>query len=132
MRRLLTLTTLVIATTLLAGCASPKIAQKKSVDVAGQRLEFGGVYEPRGTNLSISINGDPVMNGSFPPFTPTLNLNANYKGLAVRAECYFGSVLGGKRGVIGIVAGAVQSANNRAGDKCDVQVGGKVVESLYF
>ncbi len=126
------LTALALSTTLLAGCASPKIAQKKSVDIAGQKLEFGGVYEPRGTNLTISVNGDPVMSGSFPPFTPVQNLNANYKGLTVRAECYFGSVLGGKSGVIGIVAGAVQSANERAGDRCNMLVDGKVVESLYF
>jgi hypothetical protein len=132
MRQPLTLTALAITATLLAGCASPKIAQKKIVEVAGQKLEFGGVYEPRGTKLSISINGDPVMNGSFPPFTPTQNLNANYKGLTVRAECYFGSVLGGKSGVLGIVAGAVQSANERAGDKCEMLVNGKAVESLYF
>lgn len=123
---------IILAAALLIGCASPKIAQKKTVEVAGQKLEFGGVYEPRGNKLSISVNGDPVMSGSFPPFTPTLSLNAKYKGLAVRAECYFGSVLGGKRGVIGIVAGAVQSANDRAGDKCDLQVDGKLVESLYF
>ena len=132
MRLAFTLTVLAIATTLLAGCASPKIAQKKTVDVAGQKLEFGGIYEPRGNNLSICVNGDPVLSGSFPPFTPVQNLNANYKGLAVRAECYFGSVLGGKSGVIGIVAGAVQSGKERAGDKCNMLVDGKVVESLYF
>lgn len=132
MRLPLTVTAVVMATILLAGCASPKIAQKKTVDVAGQKLEFGGIYEPRGNNLSISVNGDPVMSGSFPPFTPAQNLNANYKGLTVRAECYFGSVLGGKSGVIGIVAGAVQSAKERAGDRCNMLVDGKVVESLYF
>lgn len=131
MRISLTLTTLAAAL-LITGCASPKIAQKKSVEVAGQKLEFGGVYESRGTNLSLSINADPVMTGSFPPFTPTLNLNTQYRGLSVRAECYFASVLGSKRGVIGIVAGAVQSANDRAGDKCDLLVDGKLVEALYF
>jgi hypothetical protein len=122
-----------LAVTLLAGCAAPpKVAQKKTVDVAGQKLEFGGTYDQRRNALSLSVNGDPVMNGSFPPFTPTLGMNAQYKGLPVRAECYFGSVLGSKGGVFGIVAGAVQSANERAGDKCDMQVNGKTVESLYF
>ncbi len=121
-----------LAAAVLVGCASAKIAQKKTVEVAGQKLEFGGVFEPNGNNLSLSINGDPVMNGSFPPFTPTLSINARYRGLSVRAECYFGSVLGGKRGVIGIVAGAVQSAHERANDKCEMQVEGKSVETLYF
>ncbi|MDQ6627298.1 MAG: hypothetical protein M3Z29_02445 [Pseudomonadota bacterium] len=116
----------------LVGCASPKIAQRKSVEVAGQKIEFGGIFEPRGNNLSLSVNGDPIMNGSFPPYTPTLNMKAQYRGLAISAECYFGSALGGKRGVIGIVAGAVQSAHEKAGDKCDMQVNGQVVEALYF
>ncbi|AKJ31659.1 hypothetical protein [Caldimonas brevitalea] len=123
---------LAAAAALSAGCASSRIAQNKTVQVAGQKLEFGGVYDPRGNELSLSVNGDPVMRGSFPPYTPTLNLNAQYRGLDVRAECYFGSVLGSKGGVVGIVAGAVQSAHSKAGDKCDLHVGGKVVESLYF
>ncbi len=121
-----------IAIAALVGCASPKTAQNKTVEVSGRKLEFGGVFDPRGNNLSLSINGDPVMNGSFPPYTPTLNMNTQYRGLEVRSKCYFGSVLGSKRGVIGIVAGAVQSAHDTAGDKCDMQVDGKVVETLYF
>ena len=126
------LVAIALAVAALAGCASSKIAQNKTVTVSGQKLEFGGVYEPRGNKLALSVNGDPVMNGSFPPFTPTLNMSAQYRGLPVSAECYFGSVLANKGGVIGIVAGAVQSAHEKAGDKCDMLVDGKTVESLYF
>ncbi len=128
-----TLALFTVAAVLLAGCASsPKIAQKKTVEIGGQKLEFGGVYKPGDKYLSLSINGDPMMNGSFPPFTPTLNINAQYRGMTVRAECYFGSVLGGMGGVRGIVAGAVQSGLAKASDKCEMQVDGKAVESLYF
>ena len=129
MRRFLTLAVILVA--ILAGCASPKIAQKKSVEVGGQRLELSGVFDGR-SSLSITINGDPVLNGRFPPFTPTLSLKSPYRGLAVRANCYFSSILSGRSGVVGIVAGAVQSSNNRSSDKCDVLVDEKVVETLFF
>lgn len=122
----------VCAAVLVAGCASPRVAQNKTVTVNNQKLDFGGQYDPRQNSLSITVNGDPIMRGSFPPYTPTLNLTAQYQGLDVRAECYFGSVLSSKGGVVGIFAGAVQGAQNKAGDKCDMRVGGKVVEALYF
>ncbi|WP_198674700.1 hypothetical protein [Rhodoferax ferrireducens] len=123
----------VLAPSLLAACSSPpRVAQKKQVEVAGHKLEFGGEYVPKQTTLTLSVNGDPVLSGRFPPYTPTLNLRSEYQGMEVSADCYFGSVLGGKRGVLGIVAGAVQVGNGRSGDKCNVLVGGKVVEALYF
>ncbi|MEW6707797.1 MAG: hypothetical protein AB1430_23375 [Pseudomonadota bacterium] len=117
----------------LAGCANPvKVAQKKSVEAEGQKLEFGGEYNARGKSLSLTINGDPVLAGTFPPYTPTLRLNGKYQGMDVSADCYFGSVLGQKGGVVGIVAGAVQGATGKGADKCDMLVGGKVLEALYF
>jgi hypothetical protein len=124
---------LAIAAGTLAGCAaSSKVAQEKSVDVGGQKLEFGGEYLPRDKALRLTINGDPVLAGQFPPYTPTLRLNGTYQGLNVSADCYFGSVLGNKPGAIGIVAGAVQGAKGKGADKCDMLVGGKVMEALYF
>lgn len=132
MRRSLSLCA-ALAAAFLAGCATPpKVAQNKTVEVAGQKLVFGGTYDTARTALTLTVNGDPVMNGTFPPYTPTLNLNAEYHGLQLRSECYFGSVLGSRGGVMGIVAGAVQAAHNKAGDKCDMQVNGKTMESLYF
>jgi len=125
--------TLGVVAAVLAGCAAaPRVAQKKSVEVGGQKLEFGGQYAPHGKSLTLTINGDPVLAGTFPPYTPTLRLNAKYQGLDVSADCYFGSVLGGKSGAVGIVAGAVQGAKGKGADKCDMLVGGKVMEALYF
>jgi hypothetical protein len=122
-----------LATATLAGCAaSSKVAQKKSVDVGGQKLEFGGEYVPRDKALKLTINGDPVLAGQFPPYTPTLRLNAKYQGMDVSADCYFGSVLADKPGAFGIVAGAVQGSKGKGADKCDLLVGGKVMEALYF
>ncbi len=119
----------------LSGCATKIItAQPKTVDVSGQKLEFGGTYDPTHHELTIAVNNDPVLRGKFPPYTPTQKLNGKYKDFTVFADCYFGSVLAGGRsgGISGIVAGAVQSAKGKSADKCDLSVNGKPTESLYF
>jgi hypothetical protein len=117
----------------LSGCSSaPKLAQSKNVDVAGRKLELAGSYQTRSQDLSITFNGDAAPNGRFPPYTPTLNLNTKYRDLDVRAECYFASILGKQRGVMGIVASSVQSAHGKTSDSCAISVGGNVVETLYF
>ena len=119
---------------LLAGCAStpPKVAQEKTYVIDGQELVFGGKYDVEKNLLELTVNGDPVMRGSFPPFTPKQNLNAKYKGLQVSGDCYFGSVLAGEGGVFGKVAGAIQSAKSKSADRCAIFVNGQSVESLYF
>jgi hypothetical protein len=51
----------------------------------------------------------------------------------ISADCYFGSVLNKSvPGIGGIVASAVQGGLGKGADKCDMSVGGKVVEALYF
>ena len=123
----------VVCASLLGACTTaPRIAQKKSVEVAGKKFEFGGEYDTRQRALTLSVNADSAMSGKFPPYTPTLHLSTQYQGMEVSASCYFGSVLGGKAGVLGIVAGSVQGGLGKSADKCDVLVGGKVVEALYF
>ncbi len=124
----------VLATVLLAGCAAkpPKMAQNKTVEIAGKNYVLGGSYNERKNELALFINGDPVMKGSFPPFTPTLNLNAKYSNINVKTHCYFGSVLGKQGGAVGIIAGAIQSSKSKAGDKCDITLDDNVTESLYF
>ncbi|MEJ2394045.1 MAG: hypothetical protein P8045_03120 [Candidatus Thiodiazotropha sp.] len=119
---------------LLVGCAStpPKIAQEKTYVAEGVTLVFGGKYDVEHNQLELTVNGDPIMRGSFPPYTPKQNLNAKYQGLRVSGDCYFGSVLSSEGGVFGKVAGAIQSAKSKSADKCDMFVNGKSVESLYF
>ncbi|MEJ2453927.1 MAG: hypothetical protein P8103_07200 [Candidatus Thiodiazotropha sp.] len=119
---------------LLVGCGSnpPKVAQEKTYVADGVTMVFGGKYDMDHNQLELTINGDPVMRGSFPPYTPTQNLNANYKGLRVSGDCYFGSVLSGQGGVFGKVAGAIQSAKAKSADKCEMFVNGRSVENLYF
>lgn len=115
----------------LVGCASIRVAQNKTVESDGQKFELGGTYDPKGNDLTLTINGDPVMRGSFPPYTPTLRLNSKYKNQAVSASCYFGTVLGSKGGITGIVAGSIQGAKGKSGDKCDITVG-TASEALFF
>lgn len=117
---------------LLAGCSTTRVAQEKSVTVGQVKLAFGGSFVTGQNDLTITVNGDPLMRGTFPPYTPTLNMNGEYQGLQVNASCYFGSVLGSKRGIVGIVAGSVQGAVGNAGDKCDMSVNDQKVETLYF
>jgi hypothetical protein len=41
-------------------------------------------------------------------------------------------VLGKKGGLFGAIARGVQTANEKAGDECEISVNGKPVEKLYF
>ncbi|WP_341501614.1 hypothetical protein [Gallaecimonas sp. GXIMD4217] len=120
---------------LMGGCAStpkPVVAQEKTVEISGKSLTFGGRYFKKENQLELTVNGDPVMKGRFPPYTPTQNLKADYDGLAIAGNCYFGSVLGSKGGKFGVIANIIQSAKSSSGDKCEILVDGKAVENLYF
>ncbi|ABL98924.1 hypothetical protein SHAM105786_07290 [Shewanella amazonensis] len=127
---------LVAALTGLAACSSteppPRVAQDKKVAVEGVELTFGGSFDERKNLLVLKVNGDPIMQGSFPPYTPTQNLSAKYKDMNIKGNCYFGSVLGRQGGAFGAIAGAIQSSKNSTADKCELLVDGKQVEQLYF
>ncbi|MCJ8301238.1 hypothetical protein [Shewanella sp.] len=132
--RIKTLSTLVMLAVFLTACAAtpPKIAQEKTVTVSGQTLKFGGKYDVEKNQLELTVNGDPMMKGAFPPYTPTQNFKANYKELKIASSCYFGSVLGEQGGTFGIIAGAIQASKSSSGDKCELFVDGESVETLYF
>lgn len=120
----------IIMTAVLAGCGTIRVAQNKTIESEGQKFDVGGTYQPGG-ELILTIDGDPVMRGRFPPYTPTLRLNGKYKNQPVSASCYFGTILASRGGVGGIVAGSIQGAKGKSGDKCDVTVG-SASEALFF
>lgn len=121
---------LVIASVI--GCATKnRVAQVKTIEAGGQKFDLGGTYNPTANELVLTIDGDPVMRGSFPRYTPTLRLNANYKNQTFSASCYFGSVLSGGRDKIGIIAGTVQGGLGKGGDKCEIATG-SAKEELFF
>lgn len=118
---------------LVSGCASaPRVALNKTVTVSGKKLDFGGSYESRAKELTLTVNGDPIMRGTFPPFTTNLHLNGKYQNLDIKASCSFGTVLSSMGGLTGTIAGAVQAGIGKGGDKCDLAVNGKPAETLYF
>ena len=125
---------LAATTILISACATkpPRVAQPKVVKVAGVSYEFGGVFDVENNSLVITVNGERLMSGSFYTYNPSLQLKAPYKDKKLSASCYFGSILGSKGGVFGIVAGAVQAGNNKSGDICDISIDDKPVEKLYF
>ncbi|WP_278403403.1 hypothetical protein [Pseudoalteromonas ruthenica] len=133
MKQLVVVST-VVAAALLSGCKStpPRVAQDKTVSVNGTDYVFGGVYNVDKNKLELSINGDPAMKGSFPPYTPTLNMSTKYKGEEFSSYCYFGSVLQEQGGAFGAIAGVIQGSNNKSGDKCEIKVAGEIKEHLYF
>ncbi|MBA2412604.1 MAG: hypothetical protein H0V63_07225 [Burkholderiaceae bacterium] len=116
----------------LIGCASRmKVAQVKTIEAGGQKFDLGGTYDPAANELVLTINGDPVMRGNFPPYTPTIRLNATYKNQTFSASCYFGTILSGGSGKRGIIASAVQGGLGKGGDKCDITAD-KATEALFF
>jgi hypothetical protein len=124
----------VAALALLGACASSvKTAVPQSVQIKDTAMTFGGTYDPRTKDLMLSVNGDPVLRGTFPPYTPTTQLNGSHRGNVIRAECYFASnVNNSVGGIARVVASQVQSARGKAGDECKVFVNGTQATSLYF
>jgi hypothetical protein len=117
----------------LSGCASIRNAQPVAADIDGQRYEFGGSYDPSATALTITVNGEALLRGTFPPYTPTLNLSSKYRaGADVSAQCYFGSVLGSRHSKVGIIAGAIQGGLGKSSDKCTLTVNDKAAQEIYF
>ena len=119
-----------VATTLV-GCASTRVAQNKTVEVDGQRFELGGIYDPNSYGLTLIINGEPVLRGTFSSYVPFLLLSNKYQGQEVTARCYFGTILSSKGGTTGAIAGSIQGAIGKSGDQCDVTVG-RTQETLFF
>lgn len=130
----LTISVCAVAVTVLAGCGStpPRVAQDKVVTLNGSEFTFGGVYDVDKNRLELTVNGDPVMNGRFAPYTPTLNMSTKYQEHDISSYCYFGSVLQNQGGAFGAIAGVIQSSQQKSGDKCEIKVAGEIKEHLYF
>ena len=124
-----------LSSAVLVGCNStPNIrtAIDKTVAISGQSLILGGSYNEDSEELTLTINGDPLIRSQFPPFTPKLTLKTKYKGLDIVSQCYFGSVLSSEGGMFGKIAGAIQASKASSGDKCEMLINNKSVATLYF
>ena len=118
----------------LAACSTPppRVAAPQDATVAGKPMKFGGSYAPKDRALTLSINDEPALRGSFGPYSPTLTLSGDFKGQAVRAECYFASVLSEKRGRVGIIASAIQGGTGKATDTCKMFAADAEAATLNF
>ena len=122
---------LCVISTTLVGCASTRVAQNKTVDVQGQRFELGGTYDPNSYGLTLTINGEPVLRGTFAPYLPFLLLSNKYQGQEITARCYFGTILSSQGGATGAIASSIQGAFGKSGDQCEVSIG-SASEALFF
>ena len=120
-----------VVTTTLVGCAATRVAQNKTVEVQGQKFELGGTYYPNSYDLTLTVNGDPVLRGTFAPYLPFLLLSNKYQGQEITACCYFGTILSSQGGTTGAIASTIQGAIGKSGDQCDITVG-SASEALFF
>ena len=132
MKKLLVLTLV----SFVVGCSSvapkPNVAQEKTLDLGAKTITLGGEYWLNKNKLTIMVDQEPLLKGSFPPYTPTLKLNGNYDGVAVSAYCYFGSVLASKGRLVGAISGAIQGAKGKSADTCEVTADNQGPVTLYF
>ena len=122
---------LFVTSATLVGCASTRVAQNKIVEVQGQKFELGGTYYPNSYDLTLTVNGDPVLRGTFAPYLPFLLLSNKYQGQEITARCYFGTILSSQGGTTGAIASTIQGAIGKSGDQCDLMIG-RAQESLFF
>jgi hypothetical protein len=123
----------------LGGCArnTQVIAPEKEFVPAGSSTpwKIAGVFDKKDTSVVISINGDNVIRGRFPPMTPRLTANGTYGGKPIHTTCAFSSdVIAGRNAGfrLQIAEAIVSKATKSGGNTCDVTVGGQPATTLYF
>lgn len=113
-----------------AGCSSLVTAPPKHYQAAADKKPWtiGGTFDSRRHLVTISIDGDNVMAGRFPPYTPKLNLSGLYEGHRLNADCEF------TVGIIGNRIGETifQSVRRKSGNTCAILVDAKPAATLYF
>lgn len=96
---------------------------------------IGGVFDKKDTSVVISINGENVIRGKFPPMTPRLTADGKYNNKSVRATCAFSSdVIARKNASLGfqIAEAVVSKATKTGGNTCDIAIGGHPATTLHF
>lgn len=122
-----------------AGCA-PKntkvFAQDKEyVPPAGTAAwTIGGVFDEEEYTVVISVNGENVLRGRFPPYTPRLTAEGKYQERAVATVCMFSSGVIGKGGgwQAQLAEAIVAKSTKTGGNTCEVSVDGQAAATLYF
>ena len=124
----------------LAGCAGKKdtrvFAQDKEYvpPASATPWKIGGVYDKKDQSIAISVNGESVLRGRFPPYTPRLTAAGKYNDLPVATLCKFsqGIIDGGGGWQERLAEGIVSKATKAGGNTCDVTADGQAAATLYF
>jgi hypothetical protein len=124
----------------VGGCASKDtkvVAQDKEyVPTSGAApWKIGGVFDQDDYSIAISVNGESVLRGRFPPYTPRLTAEGKYNDRAVAPLCKFSSGIIAKKGggwQERLVEGIVSKTTSTGGNTCDVTVDGQAATTLYF
>lgn len=116
------------------GCATPepRLAIPQESKVGSPPVVLAGIYDVERSKLTLTANEEPFMRGSFLPFSPALTLNGTYKDSAVRAECYFSSILSEKGGLVGLISSTVQNSRSQTGDICKMFIEDEDAATLNF
>ncbi|MGH8177229.1 MAG: hypothetical protein ACREV5_13295 [Steroidobacter sp.] len=131
--------TIVIVAILTASACSSKntrvfASEKEYVPpTATTPWKIGGVFDEEEYTVIISVNGENVLRGRFPPHTPRLTVEGKYDGKTLAAVCMFSSGIIGKSGWQAQLAEAIVSkATKTAGNTCEVKVGEQLAATLFF
>ncbi len=140
MKHRMMLMTGALALAALAGCAG-----KKDTRVFAQDKEYvppsstapwkiGGVFDTKDQSIAISVNGESVLRGRFPPYTPRWSAEGKYDDRPVATLCKFSSGIIDKGGgwQERMVEGIVSKATKAGGNACEVTVDGQAAATLYF
>ena len=130
----------VAALVALSGCARKDtrvIAQDKEYvpPAAESPWRIGGVFDKSELTVVISVNGENVLRGRFPPYTPRLTAQGRYDDKPVATLCKFSSdVIAGKRSgwQERLAETIVSKTTSTGGNTCDVTVDGQAAATLYF
>jgi hypothetical protein len=128
---------MLMALSVAAGCA-PKntkvFAQDKEYvpPEATGPWKIGGVFDEKDHSVVISFNGENVLRGRFPPYTPRLTAEGKYQDRAVSTVCKFsaGIIQGGWQAQV--AEAIVSKATKTGGNACEVTVDGLAAATLYF
>lgn len=129
-----------VACVAMSGCA-PKntkvVAQDKEYvpPATTSPWKIGGVFDKADNSIAISVNGESVLRGRFPPYTPRLTAEGKYNNLAVATLCKFSTDIIARSGggwQERIAEGIVSKATKAGGNTCDVTVDGQAAATLYF
>ncbi|HEY5806469.1 MAG TPA: hypothetical protein VIT67_00785 [Povalibacter sp.] len=129
---------IVASAAVLAGCAAKNtkvIAPDKEYvpPASTSPWKIGGVFDEKELTVVISFNGENVLRGRFPPYTPRLTTEGKYQEKAVATVCMFSSGIIGKGGWQEQLAEAIVAKTTRTGgNSCDVTVDGQAAATLYF